>query len=221
MQIALIALLVLLSLVLLLAVLLLIAPFATLFRYDKARGDNGLIIVFKFMGIKVWSNSMRSKSKGKPGQRAGADFFERLFIFISRKKKARQKAPHDDDTGDKDNKKSPFAYLPFIRDAIKIAGRFTPGLRLTRLTLHFDVKGEDAAETAIAYGRISTAIYTALAVLQNQIDIPQPDISIDACFDGEKRPPKIYISLRSSGYNNLRTLLQLFILYRNYYNLFS
>lgn len=192
MDTALLALIILLSFVLIPALLIIAAPFTALFRYDKVRGDSDVVIIFRLMGIKVWSNRPKKKKEKE-------DPIEKKKIKI---------------------KASPSQYLSFILDIIKITEKFTSNVTCTKLVLHFQVKGDDAAETAMSYGKINTAIYTALAFLQNKITIKNPDISIEANFDGNEKPPKIYISLHSSGYNNLKTLFRIFSLYRKNSNLF-
>ena len=52
-------------------------------------------------------------------------------------------------------------------------------IRVKKLTLNLLVSREDAAETAIAYGRANQTIYTALGILQNTIRFHcRPDINI-------------------------------------------
>lgn len=221
MQVVYIVLLILLSILLLGALLLLLAPFTVLLRYDKARGDDGLVASFRLMGFKVWSSTGR-KRKSQPGETDKARFSGLLYTLFGLKKR---KEETEEKAGEKarqeEKKASPMEYLSFIREAAQIAERFTSKLQVTRLTIHFGVKDEDAAQTAIAYGRISTAIYTALAVLQNKFTLPEPDIAIEACFSGEKPPAKLYVALRSSGYRNLQTLMRLMLLYRKYRHLFN
>ena len=88
-----------------------------------------------------------------------------------------------------------FGALKFFADAGKMlggaAGRIYRGIRIDRLTLHVSISGDDAAETAINYGRICSAAFPALSYLLSSTrgyDPASPetkDIEIIPDFAGE------------------------------------
>lgn len=67
--------------------------------------------------------------------------------------------------------------------------------RVKRLELNMLVSREDAAETAIAYGRANQAVYTALGLLQNLLKFGcRPKINIGFDYLGREEETEVYAS---------------------------
>ena len=62
------------------------------------------------------------------------------------------------------------------------AGLLIRSFRLYRIRLHLVVAGEDAAGTAISYGKVNAAVYSAYALAQSFLRMNRPDIDIRPDF---------------------------------------
>lgn len=68
------------------------------------------------------------------------------------------------------------------------AGMLIRNFVFYKIRLHMVVAGEDAADTAMAYGRVNAAVYTAYAFALNFLRVEKPDIQIRPDFtSGEGR----------------------------------
>ena len=66
------------------------------------------------------------------------------------------------------------------------AGLLVRNFRIYRVRLHLVVAAEDAAETAIRFGKVNAGVYSAYAVAQQLFNLERPDISIRPDFTSEK-----------------------------------
>ena len=75
-------------------------------------------------------------------------------------------------------------------EAMQSAGRFLRAVlrnvRVRGLVAEVSVAGQDAAQTAVAYGRMQAVLTTALGLLQGYVKIIRPSLSIRPDFLGEK-----------------------------------
>lgn len=121
------------------------------------------------------------------------DFLKEDTQLVKEKPKAERKAGREGDEKQKTAKKSPMEFselvgtiLDIISVSYRPAGRFIKKFRIYRLHIHMVVAEGDAAETALAYGKVSAAIYTAYALACNFLNLGKPDISIMPDFTKEE-----------------------------------
>lgn len=77
--------------------------------------------------------------------------------------------------------------LGYARFGLRSAGRTLRCLRVDELTLHAAVGGDDAAQTAIAYGAASAALSSLYPALAARTRIKKHDLSLEAAFGGASR----------------------------------
>lgn len=80
---------------------------------------------------------------------------------------------------------SPGRVFEIITTSGKLMRAFLRVIRIRKVQLVLPVSSEDAAETAIQYGRIQASIGSALGVLQNYFEIEIERLQIIADFTGE------------------------------------
>lgn len=68
----------------------------------------------------------------------------------------------------------------------RLARRFWKGFRINGLRLRMAVAGSNAAETAIAYGKINAAVYSAYALAERIVTLRRTDIRIVPDFLSEE-----------------------------------
>ncbi len=66
------------------------------------------------------------------------------------------------------------------------AGMLVRRFRIYRVRLSMVVAGEDAAETAVDYGKCNAAVYSAYALAKNFLNLKNPEIEIRPDFVSEK-----------------------------------
>lgn len=66
------------------------------------------------------------------------------------------------------------------------AGMIVRRFRIYRVRLSMIVAGEDAAETAVDYGKCNAAVYSAYALAKNFLNLKNPEIEIRPDFVSEK-----------------------------------
>lgn len=77
-------------------------------------------------------------------------------------------------------------------------GFFIRHFRFYRIRLDMIVAKEDAASTAIAYGRVNAAVYGAYAAAKNAFNLGTPEIAIRPNFTAGKGDVKLEIGARVS-----------------------
>ena len=110
-----------------------------------------------------------------------------------KKKKKKKKAKKDADVQEKEERKR----TPPTREQIlysvdklsalagRLIRRFFRGVRVDPLLLHLTVAGEDPADTAVLYGRLSGAAAALLPALRRVVTIRREDIFIGLDFQRE------------------------------------
>ena len=74
----------------------------------------------------------------------------------------------------------------YIQLGAEALGMMQRRLVLSNLTCHLKVASDDAAGTALLYGRIAAAVSALYPVLQRNLRIKKTDIAVDADFESEK-----------------------------------
>ena len=101
-----------------------------------------------------------------------------------KKKKSAKKAAKQ-----KEAKKSKFSFadiLGLLKVGIKGSSKLLRAVTISKIVLVVSVGGEDAADTAIAYGRMSCYIHTALASMRNVLRLKLRSVRILPDFDSAK-----------------------------------
>ncbi len=135
--------------------------------------------------------------------------FVKINIFPSKEKKKpkKEKKPKEDSKDEenkeekkKDDKDNIFlkfyknqgfeATLELIKDSLKIANGLLGGIfkhvRFKELFLSLIISGSDAAETAIKYGKISSAVFPAMGMICSKSKVDKYDVDISPDFLANK-----------------------------------
>lgn len=121
----------------------------------------------------------------------------RLRVLPAREGKEKKKKPPKEKSGEKKEEKKEKKGLPPIawedvKDALRVMlpalrralGRTRRGIRIHPLRLSLTLGGrEDPAAAAENYGRLQTAVWTGMPLLESLLDIPQPAIHSGVDFD--------------------------------------
>lgn len=109
------------------------------------------------------------------------------------KEKEQPKAEKSKQTQKAPAKKQPSQFTEQLGVAIDLlsslgggAGLVVRRFRIYLLRLHFVVAEDDAAQTAIAYGRVNAAVYTVYAAAGRLFNLAPPDIEIRPDFTTEE-----------------------------------
>ncbi len=98
-------------------------------------------------------------------------------------KKKRKKAPPPEKKPEKgDIKGTADIVLDLLKAALPPLGQMLRHLRLVKLDARIWVGGSDAAETALAFGKIQALFYGGYAALQNLIRVKAKRVEIDCDF---------------------------------------
>ena len=114
-------------------------------------------------------------------------------------KKAARKKKKESSEAEKPPKEKPKKTLQewlgliklFAQSGGRIARRFWKGFRIDHLTLRMAVAGGDAAQTAITYGKVNAAVYSAYAVAEQIVTLRKTDIRIVPDFLSEQSRTEI------------------------------
>ena len=91
---------------------------------------------------------------------------------------------------------------------LRLLGRW---LKVYRLRLKLVVARGDAAETALAYGRVNAAVYGAYASLGNVLKLCRPDFTITPDFTGTQDQLELDIRLRLLPIQAVGILVQVLV----------
>lgn len=104
-------------------------------------------------------------------------------------KKPKKKKPKKPENA-KDNPKEFSDILGIVLDLLQSLGgglgMIVRNFKIYRTRLHMTVAEEDAAMTAIAYGRVNAAVYSAYAVAGGFLNLKPPDIQIRPDFTTDR-----------------------------------
>ncbi len=96
---------------------------------------------------------------------------------------------------------------------LKAADRLLAAITVTNLAARVDVAGEDAAQTALTYGKICGAVYPALGVVESKLKVKKQDVQIAPAFCLEKTRFCFDVRLKVSVWRVLVAALVLLIQY--------
>ncbi len=152
-------------------------------RIGAAYGEGG---TFCWLKILFWKIPLFPSNASEKGEEEEAVKPKRRK---SRKKaKAKKKDSQTDGTPKK--KKSVQEWIELIliiaQSGGKIVKRFWKGFRINDLCLQIAVAGNDAAETAITYGKISAAVYSMYALASQIVTLRRTCIQIVPDFLSEE-----------------------------------
>ena len=121
----------------------------------------------------------------------------RVFVGLVRVRilPAKEKKPKKVKKKKKEKEKKPKKLADFrdmLPDIIKALGRFRRRLLIKKLVIYYEAAGDDAAKTAISYGRLSAGISSVIPVLEYYFRIRHRDIRTAVNFQRDK--PYIYVS---------------------------
>ncbi|MCL2486740.1 MAG: hypothetical protein FWE86_03985, partial [Oscillospiraceae bacterium] len=162
--------------------LLLLVPAAVTAKYSD---DFALTVHYLFIPLRILPRKKKEKPEPEPPAK------KKKPAKKPKKKAAKEPAA-------KKKKKKPGLFderglggaLSLLGRIAKLAGgafaKVLRGVRVTRFDLYISVGGEDAAETAINYGRICAAVYPAAGLIASQTGKFRRDIIIRADFLSEK-----------------------------------
>lgn len=111
--------------------------------------------------------------------------------------------------------------VKLIRDVANIVGKylnslFVRHLVVSELFLELVVAGDDSADTAEKFGKISAAVFPSLGFLSSKLKIRNRNVTVRPDFLGEKSTAKFHVELRfkpfwllnSTIYAGIKLLLQ-------------
>lgn len=133
-------------------------------------------------------------------------FFEFTLVPYKKKKKRKKKVPkkkkENTDTKTKKEKKPSLAkklsdkkgvdgLISMLSEVAKLAGATLKGLFtnivIERFDLSFTVVGEDAADTALKYGKLCGVVYSAVAVICGTAKCSEYNVNVVPDFDDEAK----------------------------------
>lgn len=163
-----IAVYILLGILALLSVLLI--PVFLSVRYETGKEISIYIRVLFFLKLDL--AEMAKKREKKPGQEEN--------------KPKKQKKPKKEKPKAQKSPKEFSEQLGMVVDLLSSvkggAGILIRNFRLYKIYLHLVVAREDAAQTAISYGKCNAAVYTAYALAENFLNMARPEIAIEPDF---------------------------------------
>ncbi len=96
---------------------------------------------------------------------------------------------------------------------LKTASRLLDAITVTKLRARIDVAGEDAAQTALTYGKLCAGIFPAIGVVESKIKVKKQEISIAPAFCLEKTKFAFDVRLKISVWRVVLAALIMLIKY--------
>ena len=93
------------------------------------------------------------------------------------------------------------------------ADRLLKAVTVTRLFARVDIAGEDAAQTALTYGKLCGAVYPALGVVESKLKVKKQDVTIAPAFCAEKTQFAFDVRLKISLWRVVVAALLLLVQY--------
>lgn len=141
---------------------------------DVKMGESGLVVWVKviFFKVQVYPRPKKSASKTKKKTEKPAK---------TKEKPEKVKAKRD--------------YKGLIKVALRAAGRLRRKLTVSKLVFHYTAGGQDPADTALQYGRVSAAVYGMLPEVCRIFNVKYKDVSVNVDFDIPKPKVELEVSL--------------------------
>ena len=89
-----------------------------------------------------------------------------------------------------------FLVIDVIKSVLPPLHNLLKKVRITSLTVDITVAGEDAAQTAINYGKINALFHSSFAALQNFVKVKAKRIKIECDFLKTKTEQKIFFKVK-------------------------
>ncbi len=96
---------------------------------------------------------------------------------------------------------------------LKAAGRLLSAITVTDLTAFADIASEDAAQTALTYGKVCGVVYPALGVVEGKLKVKRQEVRITPAFCAEETRFGFDVRLKISVWRVLFAALTLLISY--------
>lgn len=106
--------------------------------------------------------------------------------------------------------------IPYILGLIsrfieEVKKGFFKKIVIQKARIHIVSAGEDAAQTAINYGRICAALYPIIGFIDNECRVKKKDIRVQADFTQPKSTADIYLHLKLRSFHIALLALKLFL----------
>lgn len=101
------------------------------------------------------------------------------------------------------------ALLAVLRSTPDMLGRLARRFRFYKIRLDMTVVRDDAAATAIAFGKMNAAVYSIYATAKNLLNMAEPEIAVRPDFTAEKGSARLEMRGRLSPLAMLTVLLPL------------
>lgn len=178
------------------AVIILLAIFLLLFLIGQIRvggrveySQEGLKAWLRIHGLPVLLYPRPKKARG-PEDEAKAEKKRRRREEKAARKRAKKakKGEAEPETREQPRKKGGGVQLVLrlLPVGVEALGALKKRIRIDRLTLHYTAGGDDAAKTALTYGKLSGAAGMIVALLDNSFQVKQQEITMDVDFLAEK-----------------------------------
>lgn len=158
-----------------------------------------LVVLLFLLALPAWIY-LRWEN-GKLTVRAKVLFLS-LPLYPVKEKKPKSSTKSEKKAGEKksDTEKEKFQLaaseiFDLVGDAQGVFKKLLTALRAEQLELRFPVHGQDAAATALLYGRVNAFFYSGLAVLQNTVRLKIKDIEIIPDF-GDQHGEDVFFACR-------------------------
>jgi len=125
-------------------------------------------------------------------------------LYPRKERKPRKERPEKKRTAKKQQKKKKKTFLDFnqimvyIREFSKIPLKLLRMIRIDKLALSLEVATDDAADTALTFGRYCAIVSAALPLLENSIRVKKKDIAVWPAFDKQTTSVAVFISVSTT-----------------------
>lgn len=151
-------------------------------------------------GVKAWLRIHgvpillfpRPKKKPKPGDEEKAAEKKRRKAEKAAKKKAKkakkggEKKPETQEKPPEKKGGTVQLVLQLLPVVVEALGALKRRIRIDLLVVHYVAGGEDAAKTALTYGKVSGAAGVILALLNNNFKVKKQEVTMDVNFLAER-----------------------------------
>lgn len=96
---------------------------------------------------------------------------------------------------------------------LKTADRLLHSITVTKLVARVDVAGEDAAQTALTYGKLCAGVFPALAVVESKLKVKKQDVVLAPAFCLEETQFAFDVRLKISVWRIVLAALLLLVSY--------
>lgn len=170
-------------------------------RVGVSSGEGGFALWVKllFYTVRILPKAEKEETPRQAERRKRREARKNQKKLKSEKKKAARKKKEDSSKEEKPPKEKQKKTLQewlrliklFAQSGGRLARRFWKGFRIDHFTLQMAVAGGDAAQTAITYGKINAAVYSAYSVAEQVVTLRKTNIRIVPDFLSEQSRTEI------------------------------